>query len=135
MIKYNLLFNNKYVYLQGPYKGKKATIIGFTEYSFEDYSYKGKFILTLEEIMEHFAHGVLALLGFSVIKNFYLYKNQIEFESFNYIVNKTNDVNITVGRVNSLKSNDNESYKLSYSEKCNLSKYIENLNSEEIIYN
>lgn len=128
-------FNNKQVYSNGPYKGKKACVIGFTDYSIEDYSYKGKFILSLDEIIEHFTHGVLALLGFSVIKNYFIYKNSHEFESFNYIVNKTNDVNITVGRVNSLKSNENDMTKLSYSEKTSLNKHIENIHSEEIIYN
>lgn len=66
--------DNNQIYSNGKMKGKFAVVVCTTENSKKDYGYKGKFILSLDEILEHFTHGVLALYGYSVLPNFVIYK-------------------------------------------------------------
>lgn len=76
----NLTSDSLNIYSNGKMKGKLAVGICTTDSDKNDFGYKGKFILPLEEILEHFTHGMLALYGYSVFPLFVFY-NQITNQS------------------------------------------------------
>mmetsp|Transcript_20151 Transcript_20151/g.20944 ORF Transcript_20151/g.20944 Transcript_20151/m.20944 type:complete len:234 (-) Transcript_20151:3-704(-) len=74
-------FNDRnYIYSNGHMKGKNSVVFCSNSNNKEDYGYKGKFILSLDETLEHFTHGVLALYGYSVLPTFSVYQNQTDYE-------------------------------------------------------
>lgn len=73
-----LINENSQIYSNGKMKGKFAVILCSSENCKQDYGYKGKFILSFDEILEHFTHGVLALYGYSVLPNFVVYNDKRE---------------------------------------------------------
>lgn len=62
------------IFSNGVMKGKISMVLCSSPYSEDEYGYKGKFILSIEEILEHLTHGCLGLYGYSVLPSFFIYK-------------------------------------------------------------
>jgi putative NADPH-quinone reductase len=62
-------------FINGLLKGKYTTCLCAVNEKKKDFGYKGKYILTVEELLEHLTHGVLGFSGLSVFSPFILYSN------------------------------------------------------------
>ena len=95
------------LYSTGLLKNKYASMICITEEDNSNYGVKGKYILSIEEIMEHISHGVLAFTGLSVLTPLYYFVN---LENIKNYINKNelhiNELIITnyLKDLNSLKA-------------------------------
>ena len=69
------------IFTFGPLKGKHSLLICNTSVKSDDFGYKGKFILTVEECFEHLTHGMLNYSGMNVFPSFFTYKDTIDYAS------------------------------------------------------
>lgn len=58
------------------FKDKLTFIISNTTEKEEDFGNEGKYILSLEEILEPITHGILTFAGFSVLQSLLIYNNE-----------------------------------------------------------
>lgn len=63
-------------YANGLLKGKSAGIISNIDAHSSDFGFKGKYVLTVEEMIEHLTHGTLAFSGFTVFPTFNVFNEE-----------------------------------------------------------
>ena len=69
-------YDKNKIYTNGLMKGKISSVLCSVDNEEIEYGYKGRFILSLEETLEHFTHGVLGLYGYSVKPTFAVYNKK-----------------------------------------------------------
>lgn len=63
-------------YANGLLKGKSAGIISNIKAQSSEFGFKGKYVLTVEEMIEHLTHGTLAFSGFTVFPTFNVFNDE-----------------------------------------------------------
>ena len=74
----NNIENNSF-FKKTEFKDKTCFIISNTNEKEEYFGNQGKYILTLEEILEPITHGILTFVGLSVLQSVLIYSNENDY--------------------------------------------------------
>lgn len=64
---------------KGKFFGRKCLIISNNDYNIRDFGPKGKFLLSVEELLEPITYGILAISGFLLLQSVIIYENDNEY--------------------------------------------------------